>query len=150
MHKQRTIDFMWEAIHYIPDAKWREAALQPDMSHPPMSMRGLVLADVGPIPESEVERLDPYVIDHTVLQQLEDQMQANQMQEQGAEMKREAAASGAVIDESGNEIAGVVEDKKKKKDAKGGEKKKEAPPPPAAEEKKEAAPAKDKGKKGKD
>ena len=31
-------------------------------------MRGLLLTDIGPIPDSEVERLEPFVIDHTVLQ----------------------------------------------------------------------------------
>ncbi len=29
-----------------------------------------MLADIGPIPESEVERLEPLVIDHTMLQRM--------------------------------------------------------------------------------
>lgn len=32
-----------------------------------------MLADIGPIPESEVERLDPLIIDHTVLQRMNEQ-----------------------------------------------------------------------------
>lgn len=36
-------------------------------------MRFVVQADVGPIPESEVERLNPYIIDHTVLQRMSDE-----------------------------------------------------------------------------
>jgi predicted nucleic acid-binding Zn ribbon protein len=38
-----------------------------------------VLTDIGPIPESEVERLDPLVIDHTVLQKMNEQ--ASNMEE---------------------------------------------------------------------
>lgn len=45
-----------------------EAASQPDLSEVPYVMRALVMADVGPIPDSEVERLRPYVIDHSLLQ----------------------------------------------------------------------------------
>ena len=71
-HEQRRLDFMWEAIRALPEGPLRDAAMQQDVSPPPAVMRSLVLTDIGPIPDSEVERLDPYVIDHTPLQRIGD------------------------------------------------------------------------------
>lgn len=86
-HDDSRWNFIWESIAAIPEGPLRcvrvcvcvcvlfsltracsEAASQPDLSEVPYVMRALVMADVGPIPDSEVERLRPYVIDHSLLQ----------------------------------------------------------------------------------
>ena len=70
--EQKRLDFMWESINAVPEGPLRDACLVEDLTPPPEVMRTLVLADIGPIPESEVERLDPFVIDHTLLQRMGD------------------------------------------------------------------------------
>ncbi len=65
-------EFMWEAIAAIPEGPLREAAQQPDYDPPPPVMRFVVEADIGPIPDSEVDKLEPYIIDHSVLQRMND------------------------------------------------------------------------------
>ena len=72
LHEDKRLAFMWESINLVPAGALREAAMTPDPTPPPAVMRSLVLTDVGPIPDSEVERLDPLVIDHTLLQRMDD------------------------------------------------------------------------------
>ena len=93
--EQKRLDYMWESIMAVPEGALREACLVQDHAAPPDVMQSLILTDIGPIPDSEVERLDPFVIDHSLLQRMGDEGGALvARQRAAAEERKKKAAKG--------------------------------------------------------
>lgn len=47
--------------------------MKEDLEIPPYPMNSIALAEIGPIPDHEIERLDPTVIDHTILRSVQEE-----------------------------------------------------------------------------